>query len=70
MIDLNDTGFMNRFHAIDDPKVAGEIVKGIIDGKEWPEVTLWRLYDFTQNALVFGRLIGEGKVKDPNGFSR
>ena len=69
-IDLNDPCALNRFHALEDPRQACEIVRGLIDGKVWPEVTLWRLHGFCEMAMHIGKLIGEGRLKDPHNLCR
>ena len=68
-IDPLDPNPMNRFHGISDPKEACAIVRGMIDGVVYPEVTLWRLHSFCEMAMWTGKRIGEGKMKDPHGLA-
>lgn len=65
-IDPMDPSPMNRFHSLDSPDEAASIVHRMIQGEVFPEVTLWRLHSYCQNAIDIGRLIERREAKKSN----
>ena len=63
-IDPHDPDPMNRFHSIDRIEDAVEVVDGLLHGVVWPEVTLWRLRSYCENAPLYGKLMAERDRKE------